>query len=67
MKRSVITALAISSIASSAQAAGCDPSYGGACVPIASDVDCAGGNSNGPEYVSGSVYIIGRDIYELDR
>jgi uncharacterized protein YabE (DUF348 family) len=26
----------------------CDPNYGGACVPIASDVDCARGSGNGP-------------------
>lgn len=45
----------------------CDPNYSGACVPIASDVDCASGNGNGPAYVSGPVYVIGTDIYELDR
>ena len=45
----------------------CDPNYSGACVPIASDVDCAGGNGNGPAYVSGPVFVIGRDIYKLDR
>src|SRR5262249_2690692 len=28
----------------------CDPNYSGACVPIASDVDCAGGSGNGPAY-----------------
>ena len=31
----------------------CDPNYTGACVPIASDVDCAGGSGNGPAYVEG--------------
>ncbi len=45
----------------------CDPNYSGACVPIASDVDCAGGSGNGPAYVSGPVYVIGIDIYGLDR
>jgi hypothetical protein len=44
----------------------CDPSYGG-CVPIASDVDCAGGSGNGPEYVQGPVDVIGEDHYDLDR
>ncbi len=44
----------------------CDPNYEGACVPIASDVDCAGGSGNGPAYVSGPVYVIGDDIYGLD-
>ena len=46
---------------------GCDPNYGGGCVPIASDVDCAGGSGNGPEYVRGPVTVIGTDIYDLDR
>lgn len=45
---------------------GCDPNYSG-CVPIASDVDCAGGNGNGPAYVAGPVRVIGSDIYDLDR
>lgn len=44
----------------------CDPNYSG-CVPIASDVDCAGGSGNGPAYVSGPVYVTGTDIYGLDR
>lgn len=43
----------------------CDPNYSG-CVPIASDVDCAGGSGNGPAYVSGPVTVIGSDIYRLD-
>jgi hypothetical protein len=43
----------------------CDPNYSG-CVPIASDVDCAGGSGNGPAYVEGPVTVIGRDIYGLD-
>lgn len=45
----------------------CDPNYNGACVPIASDVDCAGGSGDGPGYVSGPVRVIGDDIYDLDR
>ncbi|MFI2664929.1 G5 domain-containing protein [Micromonospora carbonacea] len=44
----------------------CDPNYSG-CVPIASDVDCAGGGGNGPAYVTGPVKVIGDDIYDLDR
>jgi hypothetical protein len=50
----------------SAMAPQCDPNYSG-CVPIASDVDCAGGNGNGPAYVKGPIKVIGRDIYGLDR
>ncbi|MEV0665570.1 G5 domain-containing protein [Actinomadura luteofluorescens] len=45
----------------------CDPNYTGACVPIASDVDCAGGSGDGPGYVSGPVRVVGSDIYDLDR
>lgn len=44
---------------------GCDPNYTG-CVPIASDVDCAGGSGNGPAYVKGPVSVVGSDIYGLD-
>jgi hypothetical protein len=44
----------------------CDPNYSG-CVPIASDVDCAGGSGDGPAYVKGPVRVIGDDIYGLDR
>lgn len=45
----------------------CDPNYAGACVPIASDVDCAGRSGNGPAYVRGPVEVVGNDIYGLDR
>lgn len=44
----------------------CDPNYTGACVPIASDVDCLGGGGNGPAFVRGPVYVVGTDIYDLD-
>ncbi len=44
----------------------CDPNYSG-CVPVASDVDCAGGSGNGPAYVDGPITVIGTDIYDLDR
>jgi hypothetical protein len=43
----------------------CDPNYS-ECVPIASDVDCAGGKGNGPAFVKGPVKVIGKDIYKLD-
>ena len=46
---------------------GCDGNYSGACVPIASDVDCAGGTGNGPAYVQGPVWVVGSDVYDLDR
>lgn len=44
----------------------CSPNYSG-CVPIDSDVDCAGGSGTGPSYANGPVDVIGRDIYGLDR
>lgn len=53
--------------ATSAAAKDCHPSYEGACVPIASDVDCAGGSGNGPAYVRGPVRVVGPDVYGLDR
>ena len=47
-------------------ASSCDPNRRG-CVPIASDVDCAGGSGNGPAYLDTAVRITGVDIYDLDR
>jgi hypothetical protein len=47
------------------QASRCDPNYSG-CVPVASDVDCAGGSGDGPAYVDGPVQVIGTDVYRLD-
>jgi hypothetical protein len=44
----------------------CTPGYS-PCVPIASDVDCAGGSGNGPAYVEGPIYVTGDDPYDLDR
>ena len=51
---------------SSAMSQECDPNYD-PCVPVASDVDCAGGKGDGPVYVMGPIYIIGVDVYGLDR
>jgi hypothetical protein len=48
-------------------ASNCDPNYTGACVPVASDVVCAGGSGDGPEYVQGPVQVVGEDIYDLNR
>ncbi|TFD45401.1 hypothetical protein E3T55_18735 [Cryobacterium frigoriphilum] len=45
----------------------CDSNYADVCVPIASDVDCAGGSGNGPAYIDGPLRIVGTDIYDLDR
>jgi hypothetical protein len=39
----------------------CHPSYKGACVPYASDVDCKGGTGNGPKY-AGRVKVVGPDV-----
>ncbi|WP_238013027.1 hypothetical protein KZZ52_07290 [Dactylosporangium sp. AC04546] len=43
----------------------CHPSYS-PCVPVASDVDCAGGSGDGPVYVTGPIRVIGPDVYRLD-
>ena len=45
----------------------CDANYADACVPVASDVDCAGGSGNGPSYFNGIARVVGTDIYDLDR
>lgn len=45
----------------------CDSNYADACVPVASDVDCAGGSGNGPAYFDGVARVVGSDIYDLDR
>ncbi|QRY40518.1 G5 domain-containing protein [Microbacterium hominis] len=50
-----------------AAASDCDPNYADACVPIASDVDCAWGSGNGPAYFDGVARVVGRDVYDLDR
>jgi resuscitation-promoting factor RpfB len=50
-----------------APASNCDDNYSGACVPVASDVDCAGGDGDGPAYADGPVRIVGSDVYDLDR
>ena len=50
-----------------AQGAGCDANYADGCVPVASDVDCAGGSGNGPAYLQGTARVVGSDVYDLDR
>jgi hypothetical protein len=56
----------ISSSVPVTEAGACDPNYEGACVPVADDIDCAGGSGNGPAYVRGPVSVVGTDIYGLD-
>lgn len=48
-----------------APAADCTPGYD-PCIPPGPDVDCAGGNGDGPRYVQGPVYVTGSDPYRLD-
>lgn len=50
-----------------AAAPSCDPNYSGQCVPVTSDVDCAGGSGDGPAYLAGTVTVVGSDHYGLDR
>ncbi|MBQ1018427.1 G5 domain-containing protein [Micromonospora sp. D93] len=68
--KSVVTKQPVAQVAAvgtkKPQSSKCDPNYSG-CVPIASDVDCAGGSGNGPAYVRGPIRVIGNDIYDLDR
>lgn len=59
--------LAPTPIATAEPSSACDSNYSGPCVPIDTDVDCAGGSGNGPSYVAGPVYVAGDDIYDLDR
>lgn len=66
-KETTITPAPAIKTAPKVQQSNCDLNYSGVCVPIASDVDCAGGSGNGPAYVSGPVYVIGSDVYGLDR
>lgn len=69
MKAALLVAALLGAMLSAptATAQECHPSYSGKCVPIASDVDCAGGSGNGPAYVAGPVQVIGDDVYGLDR
>jgi hypothetical protein len=66
-KKPVTKVVAVRTKAAEPSGGDCDPNYSGACVPIASDVDCAGGGGNGPAYVRGPVRVVGDDIYDLDR
>ncbi len=53
--------------ATAAPSGRCHASYAGACVPIASDVDCGGGSGNGPAYVYEKNFrVVGADVYGLD-
>lgn len=46
----------------------CHQSYAGVCVPAGvSDVDCQGGQGDGPFYVRGPIQVVGPDVYGLDR
>ncbi|MEV6374804.1 G5 domain-containing protein [Micromonospora musae] len=67
--RSVVTKAPVTQVVrvGTKQTRSCDPNYSGVCVPIASDVDCAGGSGDGPAYVDGPLQVIGSDIYDLDR
>ncbi len=60
------TAAPSTSVAVKPLVGACSPNYTGACVPIDSDVDCAGGSGNGPSYVRGPVQVVDGDPYGLD-
>ena len=63
----LLLCLSLPFLISEASASGCHTSYADVCVPIASDVDCAGGSGNGPAYAQGPFRVIGPDSYGLDR
>jgi hypothetical protein len=45
----------------------CHPSYEGECLKVGiGDYDCAGGSGNGPNYVQGTVRVVGPDEFDLD-
>lgn len=49
-------------------ASNCHPSYQGECLRVSiGDYDCAGGSGNGPNYVQGTVRVVGPDEFDLDR
>ena len=46
----------------------CDPNYAGQCLKDGiGDYDCSGGSGNGPNYVYGTVRVVGSDPFGLDR
>ena len=46
----------------------CHDSYQGECLKVGiGDYDCAGGSGNGPNYVQGTVRVVGPDEFDLDR
>jgi hypothetical protein len=46
----------------------CHSSYEGECLKVGiGDYDCAGGSGNGPNYVQGTVQVVGPDEFDLDR
>ncbi len=46
----------------------CDPSYRGQCLKDGiGDYDCSSGRGDGPNYVYGTVQVVGSDPFDLDR
>jgi hypothetical protein len=65
-RKPVTRVLAVGTRTTSSGGGNCAPGYS-PCVPVASDVDCAGGSGDGPAYVRGPVRVTGSDPYDLDR
>ena len=64
--RPTTTTVRVTTTAAPTARSGCHSSYSG-CVPVASDVDCAGGSGNGPAYTSAkNIRVTGPDEYGLD-
>ncbi len=68
--RSGLALLIAAAMTTPVPAQSCDPNYAGSCVPNVwpSDVDCVGGNGNGPYYTDGTqpFEVVGEDRYDLD-
>jgi hypothetical protein len=62
-----VTAIGVQDSPPPPAAPACHASYTEACVPVASDVDCAWGSGDGPAYLDGVARVVGPDVYDLDR
>jgi micrococcal nuclease len=62
------TTTAAPAVTTAAPAPNCHGSYQGECLtPGIGDYDCASGSGNGPNYVYGTVQVVGPDEFDLDR
>ena len=74
MRAGLATALAVAALLAggcaeeSSTADGCSTDYRGQYLdPALGDYDCEGNEGNGPGYVTGTVTVVGTDVFGLDR